>query len=237
MRSERTRKIAILAMLSALAYVVMMFGRIPVITVPFTLRYDPKDVIFVIGGFIFGPLSVFVMSIIVSFFEMITASETGPIGALMNLVSTCAFACTASFIYKKMHSLKGAVVGLIAGWIATTVIMLLWNYIITPIYLSSLAHGFSDMAALSQAVRELRPVVAGMLVPIFLPFNLLKGGMNAAIAMLIYKPVRAGLSASRLLPETIAPKTTSKVNIGAMLVSLFVLLTGVLIILVYQGVI
>ena len=237
MSSARTRKIAILAMLCALAYVIMVFGRIPVMTVPPFLKYDPKDVIFTIGGFIFGPLSVFVMSFIVSFLEMITVSDTGFIGALMNLLSTCAFACTAAFIYKKIHSLKGAVIGLVAGWFATTAVMILWNYIITPIYLASLSHGLSDMAVLSQAVRELRPVVAGMLIPIFLPFNLIKGGMNAAITMLVYKPIRAGLSASRLLPETVAIRSKSKINVGAMLVSLFVLITGILLILVYQGLI
>ena len=236
MRSERTRKITILAMLSALAYVIMVFGRIPVLTVPPFLKYDPKDVIFTIGGFLFGPLSVFVMSFIVSFFEMITVSDTGLIGALMNLVSTCAFACTAAFIYKKMHSLKGAVIGLAAGWIATTAVMILWNYIVTPIYLASLSVGFSDMEALSEAVRGIRPTVAGMLIPVFLPFNLLKGGMNAAITMLVYKPIRAGLSASRLMPETAAVSKKSKINIGAMLVSVFLLITGILLILVYQGI-
>ena len=235
--SERTRKLVILAMLSALAYVLMVFGRVPVLTVPPFLKYDPKDVILVIGGFIFGPLSVLAMSIVVSFIEMITVSDTGIIGFAMNVVSTCAFACTAAFIYKKMHSLKGAIIGLIVGWIAMALIMVLWNYIMTPIYLASLSTGFSDMEALSAAVSKIRPGVANMLIPIFLPFNLLKGGLNAAITMLVYKPVRTGLVKSRLLPDTSAAKAPSKINTGAMLVSAFVLLTGILLILVYQGII
>jgi len=237
MTRERTRKLTTLAILSALAYVLMVFGRIPVLTVPPFLKYDPKDVILVIGGFIFGPLSVLMMSIVVSFIEMITVSETGIIGFAMNVLSTCAFACTAAFIYKKLHSLKGAIIGLIAGWIAMAIVMVLWNYIMTPVYLASLSVGFSDMNALSQAVAATRPVVAKMLIPIFLPFNLLKGGLNAAITMLLYKPVRAGLGKSRLLPESAGAKAPSKVNIGAMIVSVFVLLTGILLILVYQGII
>ena len=236
MRSERTKKLAILAMLSALAYVIMVFGRIPVLTVPPFLKYDPKDVIFTIGGFIFGPLPVVAMSFIVSFFEMITVSDTGLIGALMNFVSTCAFACTAALIYKKNHTLKGAVVGLIAGWLASTAIMILWNYIITPIYLASLSTGFSDMEALSAAVAGIRPAVTSMLIPIFLPFNLLKGGLNAAITLLVYKPIRSGLAASRLLPATETPGRKTKINPGLMAVAAFMLLTGILLILVYQGV-
>ena len=237
MQSSRTRKLATLAMLSALAYVIMVFGRIPVLTIPPYLKHDPKDVIIAIGGFIFGPLSVVAMSIVASLLEMLTVSETGIIGFAMNVLSSCAFACTAAFIYKKVRSLKGAVIGLIAGWITMVPVMLLWNYIMTPIYIASLIHGFSGGEAFSQAVTDIRPGVASMLLSIFLPFNLLKGGLNAAVTMLLYKPVRMGLVKSRLLQEDKGSKTPSRINIGAMLVSIFVLLTGVLLILVYQGVI
>ena len=238
MRLERTKKLAIIAMLIALSYVIMVVGRIPVLTVPPFLKYDPKDVIITIGGFLFGPLSAFAISFIVSFLEMITVSDTGIVGALMNIVSTCAFACFAALIYKRIHSLKGAVIGLAVGWVAMTGVMILWNYIITPIYLASLSLGFSDLGALSEAARGMRPMVAGMLIPVFLPFNLLKGGMNAALSMLVYKPIRMGLDKSRLLPmPTDKARKKTQLNIGALLVSAFVLITGVLIILVYQGII
>lgn len=218
--NQRTRKIAILAMLCALAYVIMVVGRIPVLTVPPYLKYDPKDVIIVIGGFLFGPVAVVIISFIVSFFEMITVSDTGWIGAVMNLVSTCAFACPAALIYKKVHSLKGAVIGLITGWLGMTAVMLLYNYFLTPIFM-----GYP------------RSAVAAMLIPIFLPFNLLKGGLSAGITMLLYKPVRIALDKSRLLPQSSGAVTRSKINIGIMLGSLFIVISGVLLILVYQGII
>ena len=236
MQSKRTRKLATLAVLCALAYVIMVVGRIPVISAPFTLKYDPKDVIFVIGGFIFGPLSVFALSVVVSFIEMITVSENGIIGFAMNVVSTCAFACSAAFIYKKLHNLRGAIIGLVIGWIAMAVVMVLWNYIVTPFYLASLSLGWSDLGALAETAKNIRPTVGGLLVPVFVPFNLLKGGLNAAITMLLYKPIRAALSKSRLLPQESGAKTASKINTGAMLVSAFVLLTGILLILVYRGI-
>ena len=216
----RTKKLTVIAMLCALSYVIMVVGRIPVLTVPPFLKYDPKDVIIVIGGFLFGPLAAFVISFVVSFFEMITVSETGWIGAVMNLVSSCAFVCPAAIIYKKAHSLKGAVIGLITGWLGMTVVMLLYNYFLTPIFL-----GYP------------RDAVAAMLVPIFLPFNLLKGGLSAGITMLLYKPVRIALEKSRLLPASNSAKASSKINVGVMLVALFIVLSGVLLILVYQGII
>lgn len=212
----RTKKLTVLAMLSAFAYVVMMFGRIPVVLF---LKYDPSDVIITIGGFLYGPMAVLFMSTIVAFVEMFTVSDTGPIGFLMNIIQTCAFAGTAALIYKSKRTLKRAVIGLIVGCLLTTAIMLLWNYFITPIYL-----GLP------------RKAVAELLIPAFLPFNLLKGGLNAAITLLLYKPIKKALYSSHLMSE---PKdtavVTSKMNMGTMLVSSFIIITCILLILVFQG--
>ena len=59
--NERTKKLTTLAMLCALAYVAVAVFRIPVVLF---LKYDPKDVIIAIGGFIYGPLPAFVISLV-----------------------------------------------------------------------------------------------------------------------------------------------------------------------------
>ena len=177
----RTKKLIVIAMLSAIAYLVMVFGRIPIVLF---LKYDPKDAIITVGGLLFGPMTAFAMSALVSFIEMLTVSTTGFIGLLMNVVSSCSFACTAALIYKKKHTFKGAILGLISGWLAMAAIMLLWNYLIAPIYM-----GYP------------REAVAGLLLPVFLPFNLLKGGLNGAVVMLIYKPISKALRSAKLMPR------------------------------------
>ena len=132
--NTRTKKLTTIAMLAALAYAVMAVGRLPISTVSF-LQYDPKDIVIVIGGFIYGPLTSFLISAVVSLVEMFTVSDTGIIGFIMNVLSTCGFACTAAFIYKKKHNLAGALTGLITGCLVMAALMLLWNYLITPIYM------------------------------------------------------------------------------------------------------
>jgi len=87
--NNRIKKITMIAMLTALAYVAMLLIKIPVVLF---LNYEPKDTVIVIGGFIFGPVTSFIISFVVSLIEMITVSSTGYIGAIMNLISTCAFA-------------------------------------------------------------------------------------------------------------------------------------------------
>ena len=74
-----------------------------------------------------------------------------------------------------------------------------------------------------------------LLIPAFLPFNLIKGGLNAAITMLLYKPVVTALCRSSLIPDT-STAEKSKANVGVILVSLLIVISCVLFILAFNGV-
>ena len=213
---QNTKKLVLLAMLSAMAFMMVALIRVPVVLF---LKYEPKDVIITIGGFLLGPMASFITSLVVSLIEMVTISETGPIGAIMNLLSTCAFSCTAAFIYKKHHTLKGAIMGLITGSIATIATMLLWNYLITPLYMTGTS----------------RSDIATMLVPVFLPFNALKAGFNSALTLGLYKPVVTALRKARLVEDR--PSNGSGSKIGIYLLSAALLITCVLLLLVMRGII
>lgn len=207
------KKLVLIAMLAAIAYIMVFVIRIPVVLF---LKYEPKDVIITIGGFIMGPTAAFVISLIVSLIEMVTISETGPIGALMNLLSTCAFACSAAFVYKKKHTIGGAIAGLGVGTVVMVAVMLLWNWLITPLY--------------QGAPRE---AVEAMLLPIFLPFNLLKAGLNSAFILGLYKPLVTALRKTRLIDGKEKKSTGSKWGVYALAVGL--LATCIMLLLVFMG--
>ncbi|MCH5184315.1 MAG: ECF transporter S component [Oscillospiraceae bacterium] len=173
------RMMAMTAMLCAIAYVAVLVGRVPVILF---LKYDPKDAIIALGGFIWGPLVSVVASVVVSFVEMLTISDNGLWGFFMNVASTCSFACVASFVYRRKRTLSGALLGLAVGSVSMVIVMLFWNYLITPIYMATP-----------------REKVAGMLLPVFLPFNLLKAGLNAGATYYLYKPVVTALRKAGLV--------------------------------------
>lgn len=213
-------------MLAAIAYIVMLLSHfIPVFSfIPATpfLKYDPKDVIIAIGGFLMGPMAALAVTVVVNAIEMVTISATGIIGFVMNTLSTAAFACTAAAIYKKNRTMKGAVLGLAAGVIAMTAVMLLWNYLITPLYM-----------------KVGRDVIVSLLLPAFLPFNLIKAAANAALTLLIYKPVVRGLRRANLVPQSSSSGSAPKkgVSTGVMIVALLLLVTCLLLVLAINGVI
>ena len=209
-----TKTITTLAMLSGIAYVVMLVSKL-LPSVNGFLDFDFKDVVICIGGFTFGPVAAAVMAIVVAFVEMITISTTGLIGFVMNVLATCGFCCTATFVYKKRHTMVGAVLGLGLGVVVLTVVMLLWNYFLTPIY-----QGLP------------REAVADMLVPIFLPFNLAKGGMNMAATLLLYKPVVTALRKAGLVASSQSAQPSRRARAGFLLFSLALLATFVMLALV-----
>ena len=215
---QDTKKLVTLAMLSAVAYIAVVLIRIPAVSF---LKYEPKDVVLAITGFMYGPVAALCVTTVVSIVEMVTISTTGWIGMIMNILASGAFACVAALIYKRMRTLKGAVIGLIAGVLSMTAVMILWNYLITPLYM-----GVS------------RDVVVGMLIPVFLPFNLVKGGLNAGLTMLLYKPIVESLRKAHLVPASEKAATEEKhkrVTPGVIIASVFVIATFVLLFLVMQG--
>lgn len=213
--NSKTKKLTTTGMLCALAYAATLIGRVPLVLF---LKYDPKDIIVAIGGLIFGPLTSFSVALIVSLVEAFTISENGVLGFLMNVISSSSFACTAAFVYKKKRKVSGAVVGLFCGWGCMVSVMMLWNYLIAPFYM-----GYP------------RAAVAELLIPAFLPFNLIKGGLNAAITMILYKPIVTALRRAHLV-ETNQILSKAKFNIGIVLTALLIITTCALLLLSLKGV-
>ena len=215
-----TKTITSVAMLTGIAYVVMLCSKL-LPSVNGFLDFDFKDVVICIGGFTYGPTVAAFISVLVAFIELITISGTGPIGFIMNALATCSFCCTASLIYKKRHTKSGAILGLSIGVVCLVTVMLLWNYLITPIY---------------QNVP--RDVVVKMLPTVFFPFNLAKGGMNMAATLLLYKPIVTALRKAGLAPPSTGSQGgTRRFSAGFVLFALALLATFVTLALVLFGVI
>jgi hypothetical protein len=104
--------------------------------------------------------------------------------------------------------MAGAIWGLSAGVVAMTVLMILWNLLLTPLYMET----------------DIQTVVA-MIPTLLLPFNLTKALLNAGLVLIFYKPISTALKKARLVRGEVGSLHFSKA-------SLFMLLLGLLLIAV-----
>lgn len=174
-----------MAVLAALSILLVALIHFPIFPAAAFLEYDPADIPILIGGFMFGPLGGIVLTVLVCLLQGVTVSaSSGIIGILMHFMATGSFVLTASLIYKKHHTMKGAIAGLALGSIAMTVMMVIWNLVFTPIFM-----GVSV------------DTVIPMILPIIVPFNLLKAGINSCVTFLVYKPLSRFLGISHAKTE------------------------------------
>lgn len=177
------KKIVVLALFCAMAYVTCFFLRIS--GIGGFLSFEIKDTIITLAAMLFGPWAGVAISFVVATMEMISFSGTGPIGALMNFVSSAVFSAVAATVYIYCPGIKkkisGAVTGLVAAVVTMTAVMMVMNLIFTPIY--------------QNVPLE---VVKGMILPLLMPFNLLKATLNAALIMMLYKPISTLLKRARI---------------------------------------
>ena len=167
MRNAKVKWLVEMALLCAMSLVLMYVVRFSIFPAAPYLEYDMADVPILIGTFLFGPVSG------LSLLQWITVSiASGWVGAVMHFFATGAFVLIAGLIYKKMHSLKGALIGLVCGSLVMIALMIPLNLIFTVHYNGVPAQ-----------------VVQGMIWPILVPFNAIKAGINSVVTFLAYKPI------------------------------------------------
>lgn len=180
------------------------------------LTFDLKDAIMVIGSMYFGPVAAIIMPAIVSLIEFLTISDTGVYGLVMNFLSSVSFCLVSSLIYKFRKNLVCAVVSLAGGIVVMTGVMLLANLYITPYYM----HVTADQ------IRELIPTL-------FMPFNLIKGIVNASVVMIMYKPFSRALKAAGVLKNIESGSTGNGLKLWQriliVVVSVMILVASVLV--------
>ncbi len=182
-KNDTLKKMICTALFSAIAFIFVFVFRIS--GIGGFLTFDAKDAIMTLCGLFFGPVYGLITVVIATVLEAVTISTTGPWGLLMNFLSSAAFVVSASVIYKYVHKMKGAIIGLCTSVAVMTVVMVIANIIITPIYM-----------------HVDRSAVISLLPKLLIPFNLTKSVFNAAIVLLLYKPLSTALKKARVLESS-----------------------------------
>lgn len=170
--SNQIRKITTIAMLTAISAVLITLIHFPLFPSAAFLEYDPADVAILVGTFAFGPVAGLITTVLASFIQAFFLGGNGIYGFLMHTISSGVLALTAGLIYRSHRTRIGALLSLIFGTIMMGLVMMVANHFITPIFMGAPTS-----------------VVDSMLLPVILPFNLLKAGINSLITFFIYKPL------------------------------------------------
>lgn len=208
------KKISVTAILSAVAYLCMFLFRFKVSF----LTFDFKDAVLAVISFLYGPLYGVFSSLVVALVEFVSVSDTGIYGLIMNFISSAAFSGVCGLFYKYRRTLSGAVLGSLIATLCMTAVMLVANIFITPFYMGV------D-----------RSVVIGMIPSLLLPFNLIKGIINAAITMIIYKPITGVFKKTGLAVSSPAKTDKRKFVLLAVLAAVVIALAVVVIVVVLNG--
>lgn len=173
----QTRKLTFLGMMAAVSILLVAVIHFPIFPAAHFLEYDPADVPILFATFIVGPWGGLALTGIVSLIQGLTVSaQSGPIGIIMHFLATGGYVLVTGFFYRhfqKKHRFEPvAAIGLCLGALTMASIMVLCNLILTPVFMGT------PMNAVLQ-----------MMVPIIIPFNLLKAGINGLITFIIYLPI------------------------------------------------
>ena len=205
------RRISLTAVFAALAFSAIFIFRF---NVGAFLTFDLKDSIITLSGLLLGAPTAFSVSLVVALLEFAVDNDTGWYGLIMNFASSATFSVVCALMYRYRKKLSGAILGLILAMLSMVLVMLALNLLITPMYT-----GFP------------RAQVIGMIPTLLLPFNVIKGSVNAALVLILYKPIRRALHIARLLPHSYT--TDEEIGKGKRAwVSIVVSVTGILVLAV-----
>lgn len=187
-----TRKTVMIGMFSALAAVLMLF-EIPVFFAPGFYKLDFSELPILIGTFAFGPVAGVTMEALKIVLKLLFKStSTAFVGELANFAVGCSYILPASAVYLFKKNKKGAIAACISGTFIMTVFGTAFNAIYLIPAFSVLFH--MPLEAILEMGSAANPLMKeGSLVSLVVccvaPLNLIKGGLDAIITMLVYKHI------------------------------------------------
>lgn len=164
-----TRQLVTMALMCAIG-VLLSFVEFPLLPGVTWLKYDASAMPAMVCGFAFGPAAGLAVGVVGAVIHGILMADFS--GAVMNILVVAGFILPAALVYRRSRTFKNGVVGLVLSAITATVMAILGNLVITPMWLGV----------------PLDAVVA-MILPILTPFNLIKAGINAVLTLIVYKSI------------------------------------------------
>ncbi len=164
-----TKQLVTMALMCAIG-AMLSFVEFPLVPAAPFLKYDASLVPAMVCGFAYGPAAGIAVGTIGAIIHGIMLADLT--GCIMNILVVFGFILPAALVYKRSRTYKFAIAGLALGIAGALVMALIGNLTLTPLY----------MGVPLEAVVE-------MIIPILIPFNLVKGALNAVLTLVVYKSI------------------------------------------------
>jgi riboflavin transporter FmnP len=163
------RQLATMALFTALS-AVLAFIPIPLFppATAFGITYDPGNVPVMLGGFAYGAGAGCLIGVLGQLIHGLATSDY--IGALINIAAVVAFVVPAALICRRSRANARLVIGLIVGSVVSIAVIIPVNLIVWPQF-----YGIPFEETLT------------FIIPLMLPFNVLKVVLNSVLSFLLYK--------------------------------------------------
>ncbi|MDI6871952.1 MAG: ECF transporter S component [Bacillota bacterium] len=156
---KRTRRLVLIGLLASMSFLLMYFAEFPLPFFPPFLKYDPSGVPSVLAALAIGPGTGVAVELVKSLLFVLSGKDpTGVLGPAAAFLAGGSMALVCGLAYRRWRRRGRLWVALGSGVLASTALMSLGNY-------------FVFLPAYGVPPGE----VAGMIVRVVLPFNLVKG--------------------------------------------------------------
>ncbi len=188
---ERTHRITVTAMLSAVAFV-LMFLEFPIpALIPSFVKMDVSDLPELLAAFALGPVHGAAVALLKNLLHLaIHGTTSAGVGELCNFTLGAVFALTAGSLYRIRKTRSMALIASLSGAALMALVSVPLNFfVVYPAYVVLYKMPMEVIIGMYQAILPGADSLLKCLVIFNLPFTFCKGLIDVALCFLIYKPL------------------------------------------------
>jgi len=177
--------------LSALASVLYIFPEITIIPPIYKLDFSTLPAL--LGGYALGPWYSLLIIGIKDLIGLLHSSTLG-VGELADFLMSGSFCLVASFIFRYMRSVKGALLGSLAGIVTIAIVGAVANYfIMIPFYITVMNFELNTILGMIQDTIPAVDSLWKLILFATVPFNLLKGAVLCIVNLALFRYLKTFL--------------------------------------------
>ena len=187
MQKIKIKSLTVTAIMGAIGFVLMVLEfPLPFIIPPF-IKFDFSELPAIVTAFALGPVQGIAVCFIKNLLHFFVTTSAG-VGELSNFILGAVFVGAAGFIYKYNKTRKGALIGSLVGAFLMAAISVVTNYfIVYPAFVEIYGMPMPVIIDMYKALLPASDSLLKCLLIFNLPFNFIKGIIDAVICFVIYK--------------------------------------------------